>query len=73
MENKIIGLLEEILKNQKEAQKIDNFLMAPVIRNVDNLGRLTIPKEYRRLLDIENSTSLEVAVIPEGILIRKKL
>lgn len=38
-------------------------------RNVDSLGRLTIPSEYRKLYDMEAGTKVSIIGTEEGILI----
>ena len=39
-----------------------------ILKEIDNLGRIHIPKELRRLYKIENE--IELVVTAEGILIR---
>lgn len=39
-----------------------------IIKEIDNLGRIIIPKEYRKRLQLEKS--VEVILTAEGILIR---
>lgn len=41
-----------------------------LIRNIDKLGRIVIPKEYRDFYKIENGDELEIFATTEGILIR---
>lgn len=38
-----------------------------IIRNIDSLGRITVPKEIRRQLEVEDDTPLEMFVDGEGI------
>lgn len=42
-----------------------------IIRKVDELGRVVIPKELRRTLNIEERDSLEIYVDGEKIILRK--
>nr|KEI11472.1 AbrB family transcriptional regulator [Clostridium novyi B str. ATCC 27606] len=43
-----------------------------VVRKVDQLGRVVLPKELRRILDIiENETSMEIFVEGEQIILKK--
>ena len=42
-----------------------------ITRNVDQLGRVVIPKELRRTLGIEEGTSLEIFVDGERIILKK--
>lgn len=43
-----------------------------IVRNVDNLDRVVIPKELCRTLGIEPKTALEIFVDGEGSIILKK-
>ena len=40
-------------------------------RNIDDLGRVVIPKEIRRTLEINNNDTLEIFATQNGIFIRK--
>ncbi|KEI18226.1 AbrB/MazE/SpoVT family DNA-binding domain-containing protein [Clostridium haemolyticum] len=43
-----------------------------VVRKVDQLGRVVLPKELRRTLDIaENETSMEIFIEGEQIILKK--
>ncbi len=43
-----------------------------IVRKVDNLGRIVLPKELRREMDIrENETSLEIYTEGEQIVLKK--
>ncbi|MCD3206801.1 AbrB/MazE/SpoVT family DNA-binding domain-containing protein [Clostridium botulinum C] len=43
-----------------------------VVRKVDQLGRVVLPKELRRILDIiENETSMEIFIEGEQIILKK--
>jgi len=42
-----------------------------IVRKVDELGRLVIPKELRRTLDIEEKDALEIYVEGEQIILKK--
>lgn len=42
-----------------------------IVRKVDELGRIVIPKELRRTLNIEEKDSLEIYVDGEQIILRK--
>lgn len=42
-----------------------------VIRRIDDLGRIVIPKEIRRTMAIQEGDALEICTTDEGILIRK--
>ena len=40
-----------------------------MIRNVDNLGRITIPKEYRKFYHINEQDKVCLIDTPDGLLI----
>ena len=42
-----------------------------IVRKVDQLGRIVIPMELRRVLDIEESTPLEIYTEGETIILKK--
>ncbi len=44
-----------------------------IVRRLDELGRITIPIELRRTLDIEDRESLEIYVEDEKIILQKYL
>ena len=42
-----------------------------IVRNLDNLGRIVIPKEMRRVLGIEDRDPIEILIEDNTILLRK--
>ena len=48
-----------------------NMHQRGVIRHLDTLGRVVIPKEFRNHHDIANGDSVEIFNTSEGILIKK--
>ncbi len=42
-----------------------------IVRRLDNLGRIVIPVEMRRTLDIEDNAPLEILVEGDRILLQK--
>ncbi len=42
-----------------------------IVRRLDELGRITLPIELRRVLDIEDRESLEIYVEEERIILQK--
>ena len=42
-----------------------------IVRRVDELGRIVLPIELRRILDIDKDTSLEVYVDEDRIILKK--
>jgi len=41
-----------------------------MVRRVDSLGRILVPKEYRRELGLETNSRIELAVLADGLLVR---
>lgn len=41
-----------------------------IIRRIDDLGRIAIPKEIRRKLDIKVDTPLEICISDDGVLLK---
>ena len=44
-----------------------------IIRKVDELGRIVLPIELRRMLEIEEHDPLEIAVEEDRVILRKHL
>ena len=42
-----------------------------IVRNIDELGRIVIPKEMRRVMDIASSDPVEIFVEEDKIILRK--
>jgi len=42
-----------------------------IVRKIDELGRIVLPKELRRVLSIEQSNSLEIYVEGNRIILKK--
>ncbi|SCY14331.1 AbrB/MazE/SpoVT family DNA-binding domain-containing protein [Lysinibacillus fusiformis] len=42
-----------------------------MVRKVDELGRITLPKELRRMLGIENGDSAEIFIDGDQIILKK--
>lgn len=42
-----------------------------IVRSLDNLGRVTLPKEYRRILDINERDKVEIYSDGQNIIIKK--
>ena len=66
--------IKEILERIEE--KLDNGIAASipngVIRTTDNLGRLTIPKDYRTVMGIDSDSQLEICLINNMLIVKKK-
>ena len=46
--------------------------MTTMVRRMDDLGRVVIPKEMREQLELVSGTPMEIIGVEEGILLRKK-
>jgi transcriptional pleiotropic regulator of transition state genes len=58
------------LTNEEEERRI--YMKATgVVRKIDELGRIVIPIELRRVLNIEHKDSLEIFVEENQIILRK--
>lgn len=42
------------------------------IRKIDELGRIVIPIELRKILDIQEKDSLEISLVENGIFVKKE-
>lgn len=42
-----------------------------IIRHIDDLGRIVIPRETRRSLEIEEGDSMEIIGLKNGVFLRK--
>ena len=42
-----------------------------IVRNVDDLGRLVLPREFRKHLGIENGTPVEITSEDDKIIIKR--
>lgn len=44
---------------------------AGIVRNLDNLGRVVIPKEMRKMLSINEGDPVEIAKVDNKVVVRK--
>lgn len=77
MESKELERIDQILDKLNSIEnKLDNRIVNEdkegVQRTPDPLGRITIPKEYRRLLQIDENTLMDIT-IQNGMIIIKKV
>jgi len=49
---------------------IDKSELRGMVRRVDSLGRILVPKEYRTELALEKDVRIDIAVLEDGMLIR---
>ena len=42
-----------------------------IVRKIDELGRIVVPKEMRKSLSIENGDEVEILFTEDGILVKK--
>lgn len=47
------------------------MLIQGIIRPIDDLGRIVIPKEYRRQLNLKEGQDLEIVVVNDFLVIGK--
>ncbi len=66
----IITIQHEIWKNNR--RNITYMKATGIVRRIDDLGRVVIPKEIRRTLRIKEGTPLEIFTDREGEVILKK-
>lgn len=76
MEPKELEGIKQILEKLDSIEsKLDNRIVNEdkegVQRTPDPLGRITIPKEYRRLLQIDENTLMDITIQNGMIIIRK--
>lgn len=43
-----------------------------IVRNIDALGRLVLPKELRRILNLEEGTQMEIFTTEDGAIILRQ-
>jgi len=54
----------------KSYADIDKNDLRGLVRRLDDLGRILIPKEYRRELGLERDDKVELYALKDGVLIR---
>lgn len=42
-----------------------------IVRKIDELGRLVLPKEYRTILGIQRTDPVEIHLVQDAIIVRK--
>lgn len=57
------------IKNILGIDRIDN--VAGIVRKVDTLGRIVIPKEARKMLNLKDGETIEMITFKNGIFVRK--
>lgn len=57
------------IKNILGIDRIDN--VAGIVRKVDTLGRITLPKETRKMLRMKSGEAVEMITFKNGIFVRK--
>ena len=56
-----------MIKSFADIKKTD---LRGVVRRVDNLGRILVPKEYRKELGLEKDNKIELTTLSDGLLVR---
>ena len=59
-------------KTEKNRRKINAMKATGIVRRIDDLGRVVVPKEIRRTLRIREGDPLEIFTDKEGEIILKK-
>ncbi len=62
--------MENIKKNNTPNKKT-NLNSAGIVRRIDELGRIVIPKEIRKSMHIKNGEKLEIFIDKENIILKK--
>ena len=65
-------MLENLEKTEKNRRKINAMKATGIVRRIDDLGRVVVPKEIRRTLRIREGDPLEIFTDKEGEIILKK-
>lgn len=52
-------------------ERKENMGATGIIRRIDDLGRVALPKEIRRKAGIEVGSPVEVSITPDGIILKK--
>lgn len=58
------------MKARQTFRKEQTMRTTGIIRRVDDLGRIVIPKEVRRTLQISEGTPMEFYILPDGITLK---
>lgn len=58
------------MKARKVFREEQTMRATGIIRRVDDLGRIVIPKEVRRTLQISEGTPMEFYILPDGITLK---
>jgi AbrB family transcriptional regulator, stage V sporulation protein T len=64
--------MEKTEKNRKNRRKINAMKATGIVRRIDDLGRVVVPKEIRRTLRIREGDPMEIFTDKEGEIILKK-
>ena len=65
-------MLENMENTEKNRRKINAMKATGIVRRIDDLGRVVVPKEIRRTLRIREGDPLEIFTDKEGEIILKK-
>lgn len=52
-------------------RKVEQMKSTGIVRNIDELGRIVVPKEMRKKMDIANSDPVEIYVDGDKIILTK--
>jgi len=54
----------------KSFADVDKSELRGMVRRMDNLGRILVPKEYRKELGLETDNRIEITALEDGLLVR---
>jgi AbrB family transcriptional regulator, transcriptional pleiotropic regulator of transition state genes len=57
--------------SRESDKEFPNAAVQGIARRIDDLGRLVIPKEYRKIFGIEEGDLLDMTLSGDGIVVRK--
>jgi AbrB family transcriptional regulator, transcriptional pleiotropic regulator of transition state genes len=67
----MVRVPEEESANSAVGSRRSNVTVQGIARRIDDLGRIVIPKEYRRIFGIEVGDHLDMTLAGDGIMVRK--
>ncbi len=53
-------------------RKVEKMIKLEVVRRLDKLGRICLPKDFRKSFNLNQSSEILITISDEGILLKKK-
>lgn len=69
-----MNLEEKMLQIEKKIDTLLNESVAPAMEDVkimDNMGRITIPKAFRKVLDVDSAAEFKIMLVGNEIILKK--